>query len=230
MTDTKINENVKEAIISRRSIRQFSSKPVNKEVVKNILEVASRAPSGTNIQPWNVHVLMGNSLKLFKEKATSVFLDEKLEKKNDRIHYMENFRDPYITRRRKVGWDLYNLLGIKKGEYEKTRDFHSQNFQFFNASVGMIFTIEKDLGWMSWLDYGMFIQNICVAARGCGLHTCPQAAWAQLHNYIAPILGINGNHIIHCGLSLGYEDKSAKVNELRTVRENIDNFVTFHEE
>tara|TARA_B100000686_G_scaffold104414_1_gene111641 strand:- start:3032 stop:3724 length:693 start_codon:yes stop_codon:yes gene_type:complete len=230
MTDTRINEHVKEAIISRRSIRQFSDKPVSKEIVKDILGIASRAPSGTNIQPWSVHVLMGNSLKIFKEKATSIFLDEKLEKKNDRIHYMENFRDPYITRRRKIGWDLYDLLGIKKGEYEKTREFHSQNFQFFNASVGMIFTIEKDLGWMSWLDYGMFIQNICVAARGCGLHTCPQAAWAQLHNYIAPILGIKGNHIIHCGLSLGYEDTGAKVNELRTVRENIENFVTFHEE
>ena len=142
---------------------------------------------------------------------------------------MEKFREPYLARRRKVGWDLYNLLGIKKGDYEKTKNFHSQNFRFFNAPVGMIFTIEKDLGWMSWLDYGMFIQNICTAARGYGLHTCPQAAWGQMHEYLAPLLDINDNYIIHCGLSLGWEETSQKVNDLRTVREDLDDFVRFYE-
>ena len=82
---------------------------------------------------------------------------------------------------------------------------------------------------MSWLDYGMFIQNICIAARGYGLHTCPQAAWGQLSNIIAPLINIDDNHIIHCGISLGYEDKTAEVNKLRTVRENLDVFTKFHE-
>ena len=227
--DNFMNKDVKEAIITRRSVRYYSSKKIKKEIVEDILKVASRAPSGTNIQPWNVHVLMGESLNQFTQKAVNIFLDDQLIKKNERIHYMEKFREPYLARRRKVGWDLYNLLGIKKGEYEKTKDFHSQNFNFFNAPVGMIFTIEKDLGWMSWLDYGMFIQNICVAARGYGLHTCPQAAWGQMHNYLAPMLSITGNHIIHCGLSLGWEDDTKKVNNLRTVREDLNNFVTFHE-
>ena len=229
MDNFESNQYVKHAIMSRRSVRKFMDKKVEKDIVVDILETASRAPSGTNIQPWNVHVLTGNSLKMFTEKASSFFLDDSYEKKNDRIHYMEKFRDPYISRRRKVGWDLYDILGIKKGDYDKTKKFHSQNFKFFNAPVGMIFTIERDLGWMSWLDYGMFLQNICIAARGYGLHTCPQAAWGQLHDHIAPLLRITDNHIIHCGLSLGWEDEKAEINELRTEREDVKGFTIFHE-
>ena len=224
-----MNKDVKNAIISRRSVRKFLSKGINKEIIEDILNVSARAPSGTNIQPWNVHVLTGSARNRICKKASSAFLDPKIDKKNDRLHYMDNFRDPYITRRRKVGWDLYELLNIKKGDYEKTKAFHVQNFNFFDAPVGLLFTIEKDLGWMSWLDYGMFLQNICIAARGYGLHTCPQAAWGQMNNVLSPLLNIQDNHIIHCGISLGWEDENAEVNKLRTVREDINNFITFHE-
>tara|TARA_B110000483_G_scaffold31878_1_gene38740 strand:- start:116 stop:793 length:678 start_codon:yes stop_codon:yes gene_type:complete len=224
-----MNKDIKNAIISRRSVRKFLSKDINKEIIEDILNVSARAPSGTNIQPWNVHVLTGSARDRICKKASSAFLDPKIDKKNDRLHYMDNFRDPYITRRRKVGWDLYELLNIKKGDYEKTKAFHVQNFNFFDAPVGLLFTIEKDLGWMSWLDYGMFLQNICIAARGYGLHTCPQAAWGQINNVLSPLLNIQDNHIIHCGISLGWEDENAEVNKLRTVREDINTFTTFHE-
>ena len=224
-----MNKDIKNAIISRRSVRKFLSKGINKEIIEDILNVSARAPSGTNIQPWNVHVLTGSARDRICKKASSAFLDPKIDKKNDRLHYMDNFRDPYITRRRKVGWDLYELLNIKKGDYEKTKAFHVQNFNFFDAPVGLLFTIEKDLGWMSWLDYGMFLQNICIAARGYGLHTCPQAAWGQINDVLSPLLNIQDNHIIHCGISLGWEDENAEVNKLRTVREDINTFTTFHE-
>ena len=224
-----MNKDVKNAITSRRSVRKFLSKEISREIIEDILNVAARAPSGTNIQPWNVHVLTGQARSRLCKKASSAFLDPKIDKKNERLHYMEKFRDPYITRRRKVGWDLYALLDIKKGDYEKTKAFHVQNFNFFGAPVGLIFTIEKDLGWMSWLDYGMFIQNICIAARAYDLHTCPQAAWGGMHNTLSPLLNIQNNHIIHCGISLGWEDENAEVNKLRTVREDINNFTTFHE-
>ena len=226
---TVMNKDIKIAITSRRSVRKFLSKSINKEIIEDILNVSARAPSGTNIQPWNVHVLTGSARDRICNKASSAFLDPQIDNKNERLHYMDKFRDPYITRRRKVGWDLYELLNIKKGDYEKTKAFHVQNFNFFDAPVGLIFTIEKDLGWMSWLDYGMFLQNICIAARGYGLHTCPQAAWGQMHNILSPLLKIHDNHIIHCGISLGWEDENAEVNKLRTVREDINNFTTFHE-
>jgi len=220
--------NVDEAITSRRSVRAFKSDPVPHETVAHILEIASRAPSGTNIQPWRVHVFTGDALVSLTDAVLDAFWNEPQEHKNDRQHYLEKMREPYLARRRKVGWDLYGLLGIKKGEHEKTREFHSGNFKFFNAPVGMIFTIDRDMGWMSWLDYGMFIQNICIAARGQDMHTCPQAAWASYHDVIEKHLDLPAQQLVHCGLSLGHEDTTAEVNKLETVREPLDEFVTFH--
>ena len=197
-------------------------------MVAHILDVAARAPSGTNMQPWHVHVFTGAALKLLSDTVLDAFWKEPEEHASDRPHYLKKYRDPYLGRRRKVGWDLYGILGIGKGEREKARKFHSQNYKFFNAPVGMIFTIDRDMGWMSWLDYGMFIQNICVAARGQGLHTCPQAAWSSYHKLVGQHLGLPKIKLVHCGLSLGYEDTDAVVNTLETVREPLKEFVTFH--
>ena len=110
--------------------------------------------------------------------------------KLERLNYMEKYRSPYLERRRKVGWDLYSLLDIKKGDYKKTLEFHSQNYRFFNAPIGLIFSIEKDLGWMSWLDYGMFMQNISLICRSFGLHSCPQAAWGLVYKKANKLLKI----------------------------------------
>jgi nitroreductase len=219
---------VDEAITSRRSVRAFKSDPVARETVAHILEVASRAPSGTNIQPWNVHVFTGDALRSLCDVVLDAFWNEPDKHSNDRPHYLETMREPYLARRRKIGWDLYGLAGIAKGEREKTREFHSRNYKFFNAPVGLIFTIDRDMGWMSWLDYGMFMQNICIAARGHGLHTCPQAAWASYHDVIEKHLDLPAEQLVHCGMSLGYEDTTAEVNKLETVREPLDAFVTFH--
>tara|TARA_B100001123_G_C14972181_1_gene892097 strand:- start:32 stop:712 length:681 start_codon:yes stop_codon:yes gene_type:complete len=224
----KKNIDLEEAIISRRSVRAYLDKKVNKKIIESILLVARRAPSGTNIQPWNVHVLTGSKLEKVSKESQDAFINEKKLHQNDRLHYMEVFREPYVSRRRKVGWDLYSILGIKKGEYNKTKLFHAQNFNFFGAPVGLIFTIEKDLGWMSWLDYGMFIQNICLASRNYDLHTCPQASWGQMNEILKSHISIPENHIVHCGMSLGYEDQKAEVNKLYTEREALNKFVHFY--
>ena len=220
---------IQDAIITRRSVRSFTKKKVSNKIIKNILEVASHAPSGSNTQPWNVHVLTGKKLNEFTAASKREFLNNSESLVLERLNYMKKYREPYISRRRKVGWDLYQILNIKKGDFKKTKNFHAKNYEFFGAPMGLIFSIEKDLGWMSWLDYGMFIQNICLLARSYGLHTCPQAAWGQMHKIISPIIKIEDNHIIHCGMSLGYEDQSAEVNKLRTVREELNIFTKFHE-
>ncbi|PPR61211.1 MAG: Nitroreductase NfnB [Alphaproteobacteria bacterium MarineAlpha4_Bin2] len=219
---------VDEAITSRRSIRAFKPDPVAREAVSHILEVASRSPSGTNMQPWHVHVFMEDALKALCDAVLDAFWNEPGEHNGDRLHYLDKNRDPYLARRRKVGWDLYGLLGIGKGEREKTREFHSQNYKFFDAPVGLIFTIDRDMGWMSWLDYGMFIENICLAARGQGLHTCPQAAWASYHDVVEKHLNLPEIQLVNCGMSMGYEDTDAVVNSLETEREPVEEFVTFH--
>ena len=219
--------NVDEAILSRKSVRAFRPDPVPQEIITHILEVSARAPSGTNTQPWRVHVLTGNSLKRVSESVLTAFREDPATHTNDRPHYMKEWRDPYLARRRKVGWDLYNLMGIKKGEREKTQQFHSENYRFFGAPVGLLFTIDGDMGWMSWLDYGMFIQNICLAARGQGLHTCPQASWGQYHKILEKELELQEPEMVHVGMSLGYEDTGAQQNKLETVREPVSEFAVF---
>jgi nitroreductase len=221
---------VDEAILTRRSVRAFKSDPVARETVTEILEVSTRSPSGTNTQPWTAHVFMGPAKDRLVAAVLDAFWNEPEGHANDRLHYLDTWRDPYLARRRKVGWDLYGLAGIGKGEREKTREFHSRNFQFFNAPVGILFTIDDDMGWMSWLDYGMFLQSVCLAARGRGLHTCPQAAWATYHALLKNYLALPGKQMVHCGMSLGFEDEQAAVNKLETVRESVDQFVTFHED
>ena len=220
---------VDEAILSRHSVRAYLSTPVSKAAIEHILEVASRAPSGTNTQPWKVHVLQGAALQRLSQAVLHAFWNEPEQHTNDRAHYLQKWRDPYLSRRRKVGWDLYDLVGIKKGERERTQQFHAKNFEFFGAPVGMIFTIDRDMGWMSWLDYGMFLQNICVSARGQDLHTCPQASWGNYHDIVEQELGLEEHELVHVGMSLGYEDINAPQNSLNTVREPLAQFATFHE-
>ena len=217
-----------DAITSRKSVRSFTKKQVSNKIIKNILEVASQAPSGTNTQPWNVHVLTGKKLKYFTSEAKNEFLRNSESLALERLNYMKKYREPYISRRRKVGWDLYQLLKIEKGDFKKTKIFHAKNYEFFGAPMGLIFSIEKDLGWMSWLDYGMFIQNICLLARNYGLHTCPQAAWGLIYKKVNTLLKLNKNFTVHCGLAIGYENTRSKVNALKTERERLENFCKFN--
>ena len=216
------------AIKSRKSIRAFKKKKVSISDIKKILEIASLSPSGSNTQPWNVHVLYGNALKHFTKEMVKEFLKNSKRLKLERLNYMDTYRNPYLERRRKVGWDLYNLLGIKKGDFQKTLDFHSRNYKFFDAPIGLIFSIEKDLGWMSWLDYGMFIQNIALVCRSFGLHSCPQAAWGLVYKKANKFLKLDKNFTVHCGMAIGYQDEKNKVNKLKTERENIKHFCKFY--
>ena len=219
--------NVQEAIKSRKSVRKFKKRKVSMKTIKEIIKLASYSPSGSNTQPWNIHVLTGQSLLDFTKKIKKEFLLNGNNLKLERLNYMEKYREPYLSRRRKVGWDLYQILNIKKGDFKKTKNFHAKNYEFFGAPMGLIFSIEKDLGWMSWLDYGMFIQNICLLARNYGLHTCPQAAWGLIYNKVNTLLNINKNFTVHCGLAIGYENTKSKINTLKTEREELENFCKF---
>lgn len=218
---------VDEAILSRRSVRAFLNDPVRPSVLREILEVAARAPSGTNMQPWRVYVTSGET----RQKVTDAILNsgirpEKAEWDEYR-YYPDHFFEPYLTRRRAVGFALYGHLGIGRREVERMREQHDRNFVFFDAPVGMIFTIDRRLNTGSWIDYGMFLQNIMIAARARGLHTCPQAAFAPYHNQIRPVLGIPDEEIVICGMALGYEDTAKPENDLRTERAPLDEWATF---
>ncbi|MFG1268778.1 nitroreductase [Xanthobacter sp.] len=213
-----------EAIRSRRSVRAFLPTPVGDETVGAILELAARAPSGTNIQPWQVLVLRGEPLAALTGElhALSLAGDPGTE---EFAYYPRQWREPYLSRRRKVGWDLYGTLGIAKGDSERMRRQLARNFLFFDAPVGLIFTIDRDLERGSWLDYGMFLQNIMIAARAFGLHTCPQAAFNAYGAVIAKRLAIPGTQMVVCGMALGYADAAAPENRFATEREPLKSFV-----
>ncbi|HYF59443.1 MAG TPA: nitroreductase [Burkholderiaceae bacterium] len=218
-----------EAIRTRQSIRAFLPKPVPRETVEEILDVAARAPSGTNIQPWKVHVIAGAPRAELTRRILAAFDDPEEAKRHTReyAYYPEKWTSPYVDRRRKIGWDMYGLLGIGKGDFEKTHRQHGRNYAFFDAPVGLMFTIDRILEQGSWLDYGMFVQNVMIAARARGLDTCPQAAFLEFHRIVAEVVGIPDGEMLVCGMSLGWADTSARVNTLQTEREPARGFARF---
>jgi nitroreductase len=217
------------AITGRHSVRAFLSTPLERAVVEDILRVASRAPSGTNTQPWRVHVLMGDAREALSQKILAAFNDpaERAQHQEEYAYYPTEWRSPYVDRRRKVGWDLYSLLGIGKADKERMHAQHGRNYTFFGAPVGLMFTIDRVMQQGSWLDYGMFLQNIMVAARARGLDTCPQAAFTQFHRVIAEHLQLPSQEMVVCGMALGHADPSAIENSLVTDRESIEGFAKF---
>ncbi len=231
MTDPAAIHAVDAAITSRRAIRAFLPTPVPKETVVEILRVATRAPSGTNTQPWKVHVLTGAAKEKLSAAIKAAYDDpaERAAHREEYDYYPTEWRSPYIDRRRKIGWDLYGLLGIAKTDRARMHAQHGRNYAFFDAPVGLIFTIDRVMKQGSWLDYGMFLQNVMLAARARGLDTCPQAAFTQFHRIIAQELGLGADEMVVCGMSLGFADPAAIENTLVTERDPVEAFARFHD-
>ncbi|MDQ6437903.1 nitroreductase [Mesorhizobium sp. LHD-90] len=218
---------VDEAIVSRRSVRAFLPDPIDDAVIRDILEVSARAPSGTNMQPWRVYVTTGETKQRISDAVLNSGIRAEKIAWDEYKYYPDQFFEPYLTRRRTVGFGLYSALGIGRREVERMREQHDRNFVFFDAPVGMIFTIDRRLNKGSWVDLGMFLENIMIAARGRGLHTCPQAAFAPYHRQIRPVLNIPEEEILVCGMALGYEDTTKPENQFRTERAPLEEWVTF---
>jgi nitroreductase len=222
---------VDQAITSRRSIRAYLPTPVPRQTIEEILAVASRAPSGTNTQPWKVHVLTGAARERLSARICAAHDDpaQRSQHTEEYAYYPTEWRSPYVDRRRKVGWDLYSLLGIGKTDKARMHAQHARNYNFFDAPVGLIFTIDRVMQQGSWLDYGMFLQSVMVAARARGLDTCPQAAFTQFHRLISEELQLPAEEMVVCGMALGHADPKAIENTLVTEREPVAGFARFME-
>ena len=223
------------AILSRFSARAYLPQAVERSVLEEVLQVAARAPSGTNTQPWKVYVLQGAKRDELVSKvcaahdaiAANPALAAEYAEAYD--YYPEKWVSPFIDRRRECGFGLYKVLEIGKGDKERMHAQHQRNFKLFDAPVGLMFTIDKVMGRGSLLDYGMFLQTLMVAARSRGLHTCPQAAWNNFSKIILPMVGAGDNEMLVCGMSLGYADESAVVNTFQTTRVSAQDFTQFVE-
>jgi nitroreductase len=213
---------------ARRSVRRFLPDEVSGETVQDILRVAARAPSGTNIQPWRVHLLTSATRARLVEETCRAYDAADGSHQPEYDYYPAEFFEPYLSRRRKLGWDLYGLLGIAKGDRERTRAQHRRNFEFFGAPVGLMFTIDRRLGKGSWLDYGMFLQNVMLAAQARGLGTCPQVAWIDYHRIIAEVLELPPHEQVVCAIALGHPDPYAPENDLVSERAPLEEFVVWH--
>jgi putative protein kinase ArgK-like GTPase of G3E family len=218
---------VDRAITTRRSVRAYLPTPVPRATVEEILAVASRAPSGTNTQPWHVHVVSGERKAAVSAAVLHAHDHEQGEHAEEYAYYPVQWQEPYLGRRRAIGWELYRLVGVERGDKAGMHRQHGRNYQFFDAPVGLFFTIDRGLERGSWLDYGMFLQNVMIAARARGLDTCPQAAFLKFHRVIARELALPANEMLVCGMSLGYADPDAPENRLVTERAPATAFARF---
>lgn len=213
----------------RRSIRRFLPTPVPRELILELLDLAARAPSGVNTQPWQVHVLTGAAkarltAALLKEYETPTF-----EHQGEYDYYPAEWVEPYLSRRRATGQGLYALLGIEKKDRERMHTQWGRNFEFFDAPVGLVFTLDKCMGQGSFIDYGAFLQTLMLAARSRGLESCVQAALNDYHPVIHRELAIPNSQLIIAAMSFGYADSDAPENQIDLPRVPASEFTRFHE-
>jgi nitroreductase len=218
--------NVTDAIDSRMSCRAFLNTPVSGGVVRTILEVAKRAPSGGNLQPWHVYVLSGAPLHEFLQGIHEKIPANPRGEGAEYDVYPKNLTEPYLSRRFKCGEDLYATINVPREDKVSRLKQFAQNYGLFGAPVALFFAIDRQMGVGQWADLGMFMQNIMLLAREQGLHTCPQEAWAVWHKSIESYLGIPPELMFFCGMALGYRDESAPINRLRTDRAALEEFAT----
>jgi len=216
-----------EAARTRRSIRAYKPDPVPAETVREIVALGRHAPSGSNIQPWRVHVMTGATLRRVGGAIQRAFLDEEPGHKRDYDYYTDPIFEPYLARRRECGWGLYGVLGIGRGDRARSKAYRARNYDFFGAPVGLVFTIDRRLEKGSWLDYGMFLQTIMLAARARGLHTCPEAAIASYPDIVRRELGLSNEWVVICGMAMGYADPDAVINTYQPPRIALEDYAVF---
>ncbi len=218
---------IDEALTKRRSARAFRPDPVSRELMEEILQMASKSPSGTNIQPWKIHVVAGE-VRARLEREVLAHRETDPADSGAEFPRTGKRKEPYTSRMRTLGKAMYGLIGIPKGDKEAGWRQWGRNYRFFDAPVGLILTIDKDLDAMSFVDVGMFAMAIMLAAKARGLDTCAQGAWNNYWTVTRRVLNVPDDEYIIFGISLGYADDSHPVNTLVADREPVENFATFH--
>lgn len=217
--------NVVEAAMSRYSCRAFLPDPVPEQIVRDILQAAARAPSAGNMQPWQVYAIAGERLDELRAQMAARSGELPLGEGIDYQIYPSPMSEPYRSRRFGVGEMLYNSLNIKREDKAARYRQYANNFQFFGAPVGLFFAREKAHGVAQWADIGGFLQTVMLVARGYGLHTCAQQAWVSFHKTIRSFVNMPDHLMLYTGMSMGYADESAPINQWRAPRSNVDEFL-----
>jgi nitroreductase len=220
--------NVTDAVRSRMSCRAFLDTPVPLGTLREILDIAKQAPSGGNLQPWQVHVLAGQALREFVGLIRSKLPSQPQGEGTEYAVYPANLKEPYRSRRYQCGEDLYATIAVGREDKLRRLAQFARNYEFFGAPAAMFFVIDRIMGADQWADVGMFMQNVMLLARERDLHTCPQESWASWHRSVTEFLGLPPEHMLFCGMAIGYRDDSAPINRLRTARVPLEEFARFH--
>lgn len=218
--------NVIKALVQRKSTRAFLSTEVEQEKINAILEAARHAPSGANTQPWQVAVVTGETKIKLQTKIEQAFRGGD-KGKADYPYYPVEWRQPYASRRKECGLLMYKTLGITREDKDRQVNQWAANYRAFDAPVLLLFFIDDVMQTGSYIDYGMFLQSVMLAAVDQGLATCPQASLADYPEIIKAELGYPEETVLLCGIALGYEDKDALINSYRTPREEVDSFTRY---
>jgi nitroreductase len=215
--------NVTDAVNSRASTRSFKNIPVKNSLIKELLQKASRAPSGGNLQPWKIFVINNESMTKFLE-----FQENWSQPETSSYEiYPSPLKEPYRSYRYDLGEQMYDLVGISRDDKEGRIAQVLENFNFFGAPCAFFCYIDKDMGPPQWSDLGMFLQTFMLLAKEAGLDTCPQEAWSMKQQSVSSFLGSHPEDILFCGMSIGYMNPNAEINKLKSERSPIDNWATF---
>ena len=217
---------VRDALEQRKSVRAYLDKPVGREMIMRVLDAARHAPSGVNTQPWNVAVVTGAAKKRLQQKIEAAFRAG--EKSGaSYVYYPSEWTEPYSERRKECAVLMYDAVGISFGDKPAQLDQWAKNYRAFDAPVMLLFLIDSVMGQGSFIDYGMFMQSLMLAAAEEGLATCPQASLAEYPDIIRQQLGYDDSMQVICGMALGYEDREAAINSYRTPRMEVGEFTRF---
>ena len=214
---------VSDAVLARRSIRAFTSEPINNKIIKDLLALAARSPSGGNLQPWKIYVVNNQSMKKFIE-----FQDNWNQPETPGYAiYPSDLKEPYRTSRYQLGEAMYELIGIPRDDKDARLQQVMRNFEFFGAPAALFCFVDKQMGPPQWSDLGMFLQTFMLLAQEAGIDTCAQEAWAMKNDSVSEFVGSDKNDILFCGLALGYKDEDAVINQLSSERRPIEQWAKF---
>jgi nitroreductase len=215
--------NVTKAVLNRKSIRAFLNEPIEDSLIKSLLEIAARAPSGGNLQPWKIYILNNQSMKKFLQFQDAWVLPDS----PGYDIYPSNLKEPYRTSRYQLGEAMYELLGIPREDKDSRIKQVLRNFEFFGAPAAIFCFVDKQMGPPQWSDLGMFLQTFMLLAQEAGIDTCAQEAWAMKNNCVSEFVDADDDEMLFCGLAMGYKDQDAVINELSSERRPIDQWAKF---
>jgi nitroreductase len=217
-----------DAVSSRTACRAFLDKPVDPQIVRDLIVRAARAASGGNLQPWQIYALTGAPLAALKRQVAAAIAErDPRQEEAEYPIYPKTMWEPYKLRREHHGVQLYGALGIARDDAAGRLDQYKRNFQFFNAPVALFISIDRKLGPGQWADLGGYIHALMFLARGYGLDTCPQESWARMHRIVGAFVKMPAEQMLFCAVAIGYGDHAHPANSFHSPRAAPEEFCRF---